>query len=531
MKKVPALHPFLFVLFYVLFVYHHNAQRLLLWQLWAPLLVILGAALVLFLAFSLVLRDSTRAGLILSLFLVLFFSYGHAYAPIQDSVQWYSRHLVLLILWPVLFTAGGAIVIRAKRRVQELTKILNVMMAVLATFSLFNVTIDVSSNISARSSGAAPIGVDIVQTAPVDTDTLPDIYYIILDGYARADILDELYGYDNTDFLEYLEGRGFFVAENSQSNYVQTALSIASSLNLVYLDALLAHVDSEYRDLTHFGPLRTYIRDNPFLEFLKTQGYAIIALPTAYGLVGLPNADVYVGTSRTLNELEIGLINSTPIVWILAMLAREGEGEYDLHDSHRSKILFALEHLQGEPVPEGPRFVYAHIVAPHPPFVLDDEGNAIAPGRPFTLNDGSHFFEDGGTPDEYITGYTNQLTFVNNSMRTAIDAIVSEATRPVIIILQADHGPGLLLDNEAKDNTYLKERFSILNAYLLPGHGAVSLYDGITPVNTFRLILNQYFATDLDLLPDRSFYSTWDHPLRFFDVTEEVRSDDFEQPE
>jgi hypothetical protein len=105
-----------------------------------------------------------------------------------------------------------------------------------------------------------------------------------------------------------------------------------------------------------------------------------------------------------------------------------------------------------------------------------------------------------------------------------VDTILSRATRPTIIILQADHGPGLHLDWDNIDNTYHKERFSILNAYLLPNGGAADLYDEITPVNTFRVTLNRYFGTELELLPDRSYFSTWERPYQFYDVTEEVRS-------
>ena len=47
----------------------------------------------------------------------------------------------------------------------------------------------------------------------------PDIYYIILDGYVRDDVLKDLFAYDNSGLIEYLRGRGFFVAEQSRSNY------------------------------------------------------------------------------------------------------------------------------------------------------------------------------------------------------------------------------------------------------------------------------------------------------------------------
>ncbi len=75
-------------------------------------------------------------------------------------------------------------------------------------------------------------------------------------------------------------------------------------------------------------------------------------------------------------------------------------------------------------------------------------------------------------------------------------------------------------------NTDLKERMSILNAYYFPGQKYQGLYGRISPVNSFRVVLNTYFGATLELLPDRSFFSTWTDPYRFIDVTDAVRTPD-----
>lgn len=68
--------------------------------------------------------------------------------------------------------------------------------------------------------------------------TRPDIYFIVLDGYGREDMLRQLFGIDNSEFVGYLEEKGFIVPEHSLSNYPKTALSIASTLNLDYVQNL-----------------------------------------------------------------------------------------------------------------------------------------------------------------------------------------------------------------------------------------------------------------------------------------------------
>src|SRR5438552_8790363 len=104
-----------------------------------------------------------------------------------------------------------------------------------------------------------------------------------------------------------------------------------------------------------------------------------------------------------------------------------------------------------------------------------------------------------------------------------IDGILANSSEPPIIILQSDHGSGMGLSTQSAEHTDLRERMSILNAYYLPGPGRAALYQGISPVNSFRVVFNAYFGAGLDLLPDRSYFSTWDDPFQFIDVTDRVR--------
>ena len=130
--------------------------------------------------------------------------------------------------------------------------------------------------------------------------------------------------------------------------------------------------------------------------------------------------------------------------------------------------------------------------------------------------DGSHF---GGTYYEYINNYNEQLVYTNHMLKKTINTILQNSETPPIIILQADHGPGAYLDWESAENSCLKERFSILNAYYIPNEAIHNLYPTITPVNTFRVILNLLFNTKLRILPDINYFSTWQNLYNFEDVS------------
>jgi hypothetical protein len=212
-------------------------------------------------------------------------------------------------------------------------------------------------------------------------------------------------------------------------------------------------------------------------------------------------------------------MNMTPLPLVANRL-------YDMHEWHRERILYTFEQLPDASEAPGPTFVFAHIMAPHPPFVFGAGGEHIEPGLQFVLADGSHLIgERGISRDEYVAQYRGQVVFVNSQVQAAVDEILSNSQRPTVVVLQGDHGPGSMLDWSRPENTSFEERLSVLNAYYLPGGGETRLYPGITPVNTFRVIFNHYFDTHLQLFDDKSYFSTADRPYAFMDVSDAVGAD------
>ena len=86
-----------------------------------------------------------------------------------------------------------------------------------------------------------------------------------------------------------------------------------------------------------------------------------------------------------------------------------------------------------------------------------------------------------------------------------------------IIVIQSDEGPYPPASDQSSEilnwswskasDVELGRKLRILNAYYLPGDLRTRPYPSITPVNTFRLILNDYFGAELPLLPDRTYVS------------------------
>jgi hypothetical protein len=165
--------------------------------------------------------------------------------------------------------------------------------------------------------------------------------------------------------------------------------------------------------------------------------------------------------------------------------------------------------------------VFSHINCPHPPFVFGANGEPVPEVK----------LEMQGDISVEKELYVNQLIFISKQVESLVDEILSKSDSPPVIVLQADHGPGLSLQQnedsgwERPTEEMLRERFGIFNAYYLPHGGEKLLYHSVTPVNTFRLVFNLYFNMDYELLQDESYYSTYEYPYRFINITDKVRRD------
>ncbi len=380
-------------------------------------------------------------------------------------------------------------------------------------------------------------------------------------------MLEAVYQLDTKDFLSFLSGRGFYIAEKSNSNYGQTTLSLSSSLNLDYVDAITLEFDPQSKDLSSIVQA---IHDSKVRRSLTALGYTTIAFETGYPATEIQSAEYYLsppGSPRNpakafLEFSDLGRLSAFEAMFLQSSALRlvtdptsrclveklEGDGtlkaveedQTGFHRSwikdpclainwlqeglqhpyqeHRDRILYVFEKLTDLPIVEGPRFVIAHLVVPHFPYVFGPDGENNENFDVFSLRELDLQVEDR---DKFIEGYRDQVIFVNSQIRVVIEKIIAEADTPPVIILQGDHGPNLRpIVFEPSGVPPEKIRFGILNAYYWPDCSMEALYETISPVNSFRVLFNSCFGGEFDLLPDHSYYSNYDDPLQFIEVTE-----------
>jgi len=500
------VHPVFFALLPVLLFYTGNIGEVRLADLWLPLLVALLASLPVWWLCRRLARDSTRGAVLASFFWVWFFAYGHwrrwldAHGPSSEDLG--------LLLYGALF-AAAVVVVATRRDLKHLSGALNLIAVGLVTLELAIIGRYEAPRLWHRPEVAQA---RVEARAATSETARPHLFFIVLDGYARADVLADLYRYDNRQFLDFLRRRGFQIAANSRANYCQTTLSLASCLNLGYLDPPVVPGPQS----TDRRPLQNLIDANRTCAFLREQGYDIVPFATGFQSTEMPGSEAHRPRRRlgALSEFQSALLSTTPL---LPLLRTRLPVYVDADHLRAETVLYAFSHLPSAARSPRPTFVFAHIVNPHPPFVFHRDGTMVEVLRDTGLADGADFT---GKPGVYVAGYREQMEFVNARVETMVDEILAMSARPVAIVIISDHGPGSRLDWKHLEKVDLRERFSTLVAIRLPQRHPAKLDDDISTVNVLRFVLSQCLGADLPPLPSRSYFSNFDAPYRFIEVTD-----------
>ena len=515
-----TLHPFLFAAYPVFYLYARNSGLMPWTDVLAPLAVALAATAVLLLIFLGCLRSIHAGAALTTLALLIFTAYRPAYVSIKHLGLVSDRSIIHqgLIIFVVLSLACAAfLLLRFRRNLSPLNSALNTFGLCLLLLNVwdFGASILHGEGPAMRSRSAS-----IFPTVALPHSAArPNIYYIIMDGYGRHDVLKDIYKYDNATFLEALRELGFYVASGSHANYAQTLLSFSSSLNMDYLDRFAAETGEASRDRSK---LRELVSDNKVSRSLRSAGYKWISFASGYSGTDVRRSDLRIETSFSLSEFGNVLMRLTPLPWLQRAIPITALQSWQF-EAHRKRIRNTLTALPELAVKEaGPFFALAHVIAPHPPFVFKAGGQASENRRIFSFHDGSHFVKRWGRK-RYVRGYAEQIKHISSLLQQTLSDLRRNDPDAVIIV-QGDHGPGSRLDWNNHEKSDARERLAVLNAYYGPARMIEALYPGISPVNSFRVVFNALFNTSLPLLEDEAYLSTWKGLYRFRNVTQTVKS-------
>lgn len=513
--QIKYLYPLLLAAFPVLALFVNNYGEVGWSVVPRPLLISVGMAGLILLFLRVVVKNWAKAALMTAWFMILFFSYGHIRELLLDHFDVLGRHRYIGLISAGLLGVGWLIVWRLK-----VPAFVNTFLSMVSVMAIGIILIEIVWNAGTEAKTLAIVSRSEQSLKLTLPENPPDIYYIILDMYGREDVLKSEFHYDNHDFINLLIEKGFYVASCSRTNYSNTAFSLASSLNFDYLseneiNAIAPDGSGEWDPAGRNGGNQfagILIRKSALRSNLEKLGYQVVSIKTEWEWLNIKDADLYIDPiySYFMTNFELQLFRST---YLLVAF----DGYYKLwgepaqtiftngYRAEADRIIRFLNVIGQIPQTKSPKFVFIHIPVPHPPYYFAVDGSD-------PISDPNLFPEDLSTitKEYYYKGYVNQVAFISEKIIPIVDQILNNSIEKPIIIIQGDHGPY----GDASIKT------PILNAYYLP-KGYDDLYSSISPVNSFRVIINDYFGANIELMPDRSYFlDNFSTPLQFIETNE-----------
>ncbi len=324
----------------------------------------------------------------------------------------------------------------------------------------------------------------------------PNVYYLVPDAFTGTEMFNQLSDI-KLSIDKDLEKRGFRVIHNAYANASATLLSLPQVYSMNYLFKEGDVING--KKLTELGNL--YQQESPVTREFRRRGYKFYRLADAMTGHCFGTEDKCIRKLSLLTTQDIVFMNRTLIPSVLA------------HKLWWSKGLIPGQMEMHEFIPflpsaaDGPLFLIGHFALPHNPYRFDKECKSLGYASVFTSIQA--YFDSKPGKDRFNL-HQGQSLCAEKLLTKLIDGI-KERDPHAIIIVQADHGSQCFFDPEllhfeelTKNNLY--ENFNILYAFHGPESLTKQLYDGFSPVNTFRLVFAWLDGQEPELLKHRSFY-------------------------
>ena len=499
-KPMILWFPILIAMYPILHLYDVNVDQVSFTDVWPELAKAVGGVSAIWLFFWLIHREPRRAGIVASILVSLFYFYFIYSGWIAQMML-----VVLVTNWLIFF------LYKSKSDFRGFVSALNVGSLVIVGAATWGI---VSQIMNPPPMERGNVAVELTEEQTELVGKTPNVYFILLDGYGGQDALEEFYRTDNSEFLGFLEEQGFWIGRHSRSNYLRTLFSVPSTLNMEYFTEFIEQND--LYELKDERPALDKMKNSKVRLTLEEFGYKTVGISSGFTGWDMFGVDHFIDYKRGgANEFHSIVNQHTPVFPIAVELA-----VMDPFEKHRELQIRVIETIPEFPnlFPDQPLAGFIHIMCPHPPFVFMRDGSpAEQPSPLFNLGDGDYLVGQTMDPVQYQSAYSHQLYYLNTLMTDAITKL-RENDPDAIIVVQGDHGPGSgYHGTNIMKNNFL-ERASILNAIHLPNQDYEEFYPTMSPVNTFRLIFNNYFGGDYELLPDETFFSVVGRPYDFFKI-------------
>ncbi len=370
--------------------------------------------------FYFVFQSIKKASLAVFISLAIFFFFGAMHDNLKKIAgdTFVIKYSFLLPSFCIIYVLTMLLIKRNRCVVTpKLITYLNILLLILILYDASIIGFKVVTNKEDK------LGVTQCKTCPK-----PDVYLIILDGYAGQSQLSADFSYDNKAFLDTLQDLKFHVVPKSKSNYTGTVFSIASLLNFEYLE--MNDFSITDRNLNY---CYKKIAQNKAVDFFQNQGYEFVN-NSIFDIGNTPSI-----SKKTFLTSGVDLISSQTL---FARIRRdlynnflinhmEGSQQYKdfvFRDFKNNELLYNKLLETVEMPSRNPKFVYTHLMMPHFPYYYKENG---------ILNELPDLRYDQLSRKDLYLSY---LKYCNTKILYLVNHILKESDTEPVILLLSDHG-------------------------------------------------------------------------------------------
>lgn len=470
------------------------------------LFIIFAGVVILFLVFVFFLKNKKKAA-VYSFFIltfVLIFGFIHDSLKSVLNNDYFSRYSILLPIAAVLFILLFLLISKSKGKFNDLYTFLNLLFVILILSEIpnsikrYKLDQSVHNLIDFRFTTYNEYKPD----ANLADTAKPDIYLLMFDAFGSSKSIQSQLGFNNTELDSFLTNHGFFVVSNAKSNYNWTIYSVSTMMNLEYLPHWISPVMNEPK--VHFWGTES-LKNNSLYQILKSENYQIYNYqplsfdnpdwpgPSFFGffkeqhyyfktLPGRLHRDLFWNFIKT----DISLLKQKQ----LSAIIKRNKLQKQLLDTTTALVKKSCS------LASTPKFVYGHFMVTHDPYIFDSTGQLMTDKQALAKNKNNE-----------VKNYFNQVKVANSIIKDIVQHIQKNNKKNTIIVVAGDHGfPNELL----KKSGYAFETFS---SFYFPDQDYRHLNDSIQPINTFRVILNQFFGSNYPILKDSTVFVTTESEL------------------
>ena len=469
--------PYIFAIYPIVRIFSLNAKLIGFAPFLSAMTIIILFSCIVFYSFAFFYKDYKKGSIFTSCLIFLFYQYG-----------WFEKFLSVYAFWGLVIALF--LLMLKNFDTEKLFRIFIFISVILCMYNTFDIlTVMIKSLRPDINKSSNIITPDLLTTKAKQKY---DIYIILLDSYPANEVLKRDFNFDNKNFINYLKSKNFFVHESMYSNYTKTVASVPSFTNLDYI-----------KNLNYYNTFSDAVENSLLFKTAKKNGYKTFYINT-FSLFDFRNG--YIDNFTDLTSY-YSMFNMTKIFFFNTLFKHI----FYIFDSGAQKDDVFWNILDTKIYEESPKLIFAHILAPHFPYLKDRNNN------PIKKEDQNDYLVNAGGLEYKINKKSclEYLIHVNSMTVKAVDNILKASEGNAYILILGDHGLRqhyFLYDEKKYFDILLKEKntmnsfFNTFVAFYNPEKDYEQIKKQKSLINIFITFTNNLFGTRYQTKKDKFYY-------------------------